>query len=391
MTMNPSGRVRSIDVARGAVMVLMALDHVRVYSGVPAGGPEPGVFLTRWVTNFCAPAFVFFAGCSIYLHAGRLQDRAALSRWLVLRGVWLVVLELTFLRLAWTFNANFGHYLLAGVIWMLGWCMILMAGLVHLPLAVNAAFGVAVMAGHNLAAAALGSGRQSLLQGDLSWLWRVLYFGGGITIGGGSEPNFWVLYSIVPWIGVMAAGYAFGAVLRMPPRRRDRTCYTIGAGAITAFLAIQCFDIYRDPRFTSDRGLPVWMALLTATKYPASLPFLLMTLGPTIAVLPLLEEARGRVAQWLTVFGRVPLFFYLLHIPLIHAVAVGISQIRSPAATAWLFGNHPMNPGELPEGYTWSLGLLYLVTGVVVVALYFPCRWFAGLKGRRKDVWLSYF
>jgi hypothetical protein len=115
-----------------------------------------------------------------------------------------------------------------------------------------------------------------------------------------------------------------------------------------------------------------------------------MTLGPTIAALPLLEEARVRVAQWLTVFGRVPLFFYLLHISLIHAAAVGISLVRSPAATAWLFGNHPMNPGPVPEGYTWSLGLLYLVTGAVVVALYFPCRWFADLKARRKAAWLSY-
>jgi uncharacterized membrane protein len=389
-TINQSGRIRSIDVVRGAVMVLMALDHVRVYSGVPAGSPMPGVFLTRWITNFCAPAFVFFAGTSIFLHGERLEDSRGLSRWLVIRGAWLVLLELTYLRLAWTFNADFAHYMLAGVIWMLGWSMILMAVLVRLPVVANAMLGVAIMAGHNLAATAISGSRQSLLQGNLGWLWRILYFGGGITIGGGDAPNFWVLYSIVPWIGVMAAGYAFGAVLRMRPERRRRTCYAIGSGAVAVFCVVQCFNVYRDRPWASEPEVPIWIPFLTATKYPASLLFLLMTLGPTIAVLPLLEEAQGRIAQWLAVFGRVPLFYYLLHIPLIHAVAVGISLVRSPEATGWLFGNHPMNPGPTPKGYSWSLGLLYLVTAAVVVALYFPCRWFARLKTRRKDAWMSY-
>ena len=392
-TFQESERIRSIDVARGAVMVLMALDHVRVYSGIPAGGTTPGLFLTRWITNFCAPAFVFFAGCSIFLHGQRLGNRAVLSRWLLVRGAWLVLLELTFLRLAWTFNLDFAHYMLAGVIWMLGWCMILMALLVHLPLTANAIIGVVMIAGHNLVAVAISGSRQSLLQGNLGWLWRVLYFGGGIVIGGGGGggPNFWVLYSIVPWIGVMAAGYAFGAVLRMNPRRRSLACHAIGGGAIAAFLIVQCLYIYHDQRGRSDPQVPIWISFLTATKYPASLLFLLMTLGPTIAVLPMLERARGRVARWLSVFGRVPLFYYLLHIPLIHLVAVGISLVRSPAATAWLFGNHPINPGAQPEGYTWSLSLLYLVTAAIVVALYVPCRWFAQLKARRNEAWLSYF
>ena len=389
-TIHQSERIRSIDVARGAVMVLMALDHVRVYSGIPAGGPTPGLFLTRWITNFCAPAFVFFAGCSIFLHGQRLGDRADLSRWLMVRGAWLVLLELTFLRLAWTFNLDFAHYMLAGVVWMLGWCMILMALLVYLPLTANAILGVAMIAGHNLVAVGISGSRQSLLQGNLGWLWRVLYFGGGIVIGGGAEPNFWVLYSIVPWIGVMAAGYAFGAILRMSPRRRRLRSYAIGGGAIAAFLIVQFLYIYLDQRGRSDPRIPIWISFLTATKYPASLLFLLMTLGPTIAVLPMLERAQGRVAQWLTVFGRVPLFYYLLHIPLIHLVAVGFSLVRSPAATSWLFGNHPINPGPPPEGYAWSLGLLYLVTAAVVVALYVPCRWFAQLKALRNDAWLTY-
>ena len=385
----PSDRIRSIDVIRGAVMVLMALDHVRVYAGISAGGHTPGVFLTRWITNFCAPAFVFLAGCSIFLHGQRLGDRGRLSRWLLIRGAWLVLLELTFFRVAWTFNIDFAHYMLAGVIWMLGWCMILMALLVQLPVSVSAIVGLVVIAGHNLAELAIGESRRSLLQGSLGGIWRILYFGGGIATGG-DGPNFWVLYSIVPWIGVMAAGYAFGAVFRMPPFRRRVICTTIGAGAIAAFVIAECLYTFSNRPPASDSQVPIWMTFLTATKYPASFLFLLMTLGPTIAAIPLLERANGPIARWLAVFGCVPLFFYVLHIPLIHAVAVAISLVRSPWATSWLFGNHPVAPGMPPEGYTWSLGLLYLVTAAVVVSLYFPCRWFAQLKARRKDEWLSY-
>jgi uncharacterized membrane protein len=313
-----------------------------------------------------------------------------LSRWLVIRGLWLVLLELTFLRLAWTFNADFEHYMLAGVIWMLGWSMILMAALVQLPLWANAVLGVAMIAGHNLTALAINGSQRSLLQGNLGWMWRILYYGGGIAIGGSGQPNFWVLYSIIPWIGVMAAGYAFGAVLRMSPQRRHWTCYAVGGVAIAAFFIVQCVNVFRDNRWDSGAQVPIWISFLTATKYPASFLFLLMTLGPTIAALPVLERAHGRIAQWLTVFGRVPLFYYLLHIPLIHATAVAISIMRSPAATGWLFGNHPMRPGEAPEGYAWSLGLLYLVTAAIGAVLYFPCRSFAQLKARRKNTWLSY-
>ena len=390
ITLKQNDRIRSIDIVRGIVMGLMALDHVRVYSGIPAGGSATGIFLTRWITNFCAPAFVFLAGVSIFLHGERVKDQAALGRWLVLRGGWLVLLELTYLRLAWTFNVDVAHYMLAGVIWMIGWCMIAMAVLVRLPLIANAVFGLVIVAGHNLIALAFQGSHESLLQGKLGPLWRILYFGGGIAIGRGGEPNFWVLYSIIPWIGVMAAGYAFGAVFRMGTDRRARACYSIGGAAIAAFAIAQCVNIYRGLGPSSNAQVPLWITFLTATKYPASLLFLLMTLGPTIAVLPLLERANGRVARWLTVFGRVPLFFYLLHIPLAHAMALGISLVRSPAATGWLFGNHPMRPGPTPEGYAWSLGLLYLVTAVVVVVLYFPCRWFAQLKARRNDTWRSY-
>ena len=376
-------RISSIDIVRGAVMVLMAIDHVRVYSGLPAGGPTPGIFFTRWVTHFCAPAFIFLAGTSAFLYARRHQD---VSRFLATRGLWLVLLELTMLRVAWTFNVEFGGYNMAGVIWVIGWCMVALALLARLPLAAIGAFGVAIIAGHNVFDLIPGLG-STLGESGLSGLWKILYLGfsaGPIALGN-DGPQLWVLYSLVPWVGVIAAGYAFGAVLMLEPERRGRICLAIGLGSIAAFAVLRGLNLYGDPRPWRS-GLDV----LNATKYPASLSFLLMTLGPTIAVMPLLDNARGAVTRWLTVFGRVPFFYYVLHIPLIHVLAIVVSRIRMGEVSDWLFASHPMAPPPPPEGYTWSLPLLYLVWATAVVMLYGACQWYAGLKARRSDWWMKF-
>jgi uncharacterized membrane protein len=195
----------------------------------------------------------------------------------------------------------------------------------------------------------------------------------------------------------MAAGYAFGTILMLEPHRRNRLCLTIGLGATALFLVLRGFDLYGDPRpwaaaTSSPDGppMPAVLAFLNTTKYPASLLFLLMTLGPTIALVPVLDRARGRVADWITVFGRVPFFFYLLHIPLIHALALVVSQIRLGQVSPWLFTDHPMGNPPAPDGYTWGLPLLYLVWGMAIVLLYVASRWFADLKARRRDWWLGY-
>lgn len=388
-------RVASIDLIRGAVMVLMAIDHVRVYSGLPAGGPTPGIFFTRWVTHFCAPAFIFLAGTSAYFHGRRHTD---LSRFLLIRGAWLVLLELTVIRVAWTFNFQFAQYELAGVIWVIGWCMILLAGLVRLPLPAVGAIGLAVIAGHNLMDSHLGALIQSLPESPVSGLWKILYVGffAGPVRFGPNGPNLMVLYSIVPWIGVMAAGYAFGWVIALEPTRRNRICLGMGLGAIALFLVLRGFNLYGDPRPWNRQGpngpppMPALLAFLNTNKYPASFLFLLMTLGPTIALIPLLESARGPLARWLSLFGRVPFFYYLLHIPLIHVLALAVSLVRLGEVSPWLFANHPMGNPPAPDGYTWNLGLLYGVWAVAIVLLYFPCRWFADLKARRRDWWLKY-
>jgi uncharacterized membrane protein len=377
-------RISSMDLVRGAVMVLMAIDHVRVYSGLPAGGPTAGIFFTRWVTHFCAPAFIFLAGTSAFMYAQRHND---VRRFLLTRGLWLILLELTILRVAWTFNLEFMRYNMAGVIWVIGWCMVLLALQVRLPLKAVAAFGLVVIAGHNVLDSFLPALAPTLAESGLSGLWKILYLGfsaGPIALGDGG-PAFWVLYSIVPWVGVIAAGYAFGAVLMLEPRQRRRVCFAIGLGSVALFLVLRGLNLYGDPR--PWRSGPEF---LNATKYPASLSFLLMTLGPTIALMPLLENARGAVARWLTVFGRVPFFYYVLHIPLIHALALIVSVVRTGGIDPWLFADHPMGAPPPPEGYAWSLPLLYLVWGVAIVMLYAACRWYADVKARRTDWWLRY-
>ncbi|HJU69915.1 MAG TPA: heparan-alpha-glucosaminide N-acetyltransferase domain-containing protein [Gemmatimonadaceae bacterium] len=387
-TVRPTvSRIASVDVLRGIAVVLMAIDHVRVYAGVPAGGPTPGLFFTRWITHFVAPVFVFLAGTAAFLHGQKLGSKKALARFLLMRGVLLIALELTVIRFFWTFNFDFANYILLGVIWVIGWSMIALAALVFLPTAVVGALALVMIFGHNLADIFIRPGLESL-QGSLAW--SVGYFAFEV----GDTGPLAVLYSLVPWIGVMAAGYAFGAVLSLDSAKRRRVCLFIGGGAIALFFVLRAINGYGDPRpwegDTSQGWWPVVRSFLNTSKYPASLIFLLMTLGPAIALLPFLERPRTGLTRALETFGRVPMFYYLLHIPLIHLLAMGVSLARTGAVEPWLFGNHPLWVGPPPEGYQWSLWLLYLVTGIAVAMLYVACRWYAKVKATSPHPLLRY-
>jgi hypothetical protein len=234
-------------------------------------------------------------------------------------------------------------------------------------------------------------------QNRLSGLWKIFYVGffSGPVQFGPDGPSLIVLYSIIPWIGVMAAGYAFGKVITLPSEQRRKICLMIGLAAIVLFLIFRGFNLYGDPRpwhaaGQNGQAMPSILSFLNTTKYPASFCFLLMTLGPMIALIPLFEHGSGFCARMIILFGRVPFFYYVLHIPLIHALALVVSKIRLGYVSPWLFANHPMGNPEPPEGYTWSLALLYLVWAVAIVLLYFACRWFAELKAKRSDWWLKY-
>lgn len=386
-------RVWSVDLIRGVVMALMAIDHVRVFAGVPSGSPVPSIFFTRWITHFCAPAFIFLAGTSAYFYGQRHRD---LSRFLLTRGLWLVFLELTVIRVAWTFNFAFARYEMAGVIWAIGCCMIVMAGLVKLPAKAVAAIGVLIIVGHNIMDSRFWQLVDSLGNDFGSALWKLFYVGfyaGPISLTD-NGPNLMVLYSWIPWIGVMAAGYGFGVILTQEPKRRNAICYSIGAAAVAVFLLLRGLNLYGDPNSwgppSENSPLPSFLSFLNATKYPASLLFLCMTLGPTIGLIPLLETARGKIAQGLALIGRVPFFFYLLHIPVIHTIALGVSYLRTGEINDWLFADHPMGSGPAPDGYAWSLWQLYAVWAVVMIVLYMACRWYAEVKSRRSGSFLMY-
>ena len=351
----PPARIASLDIMRGVVMVLMAIDHVRVYSGLPAGGPTAGIFFTRWVTHFCAPAFVFLAGTAAFLHGLKIGDRRVLARYLVTRGL-VLILELTVIRASWTFTVDYSQFILAGVIWMLGWCMVLLAALIWLPVRAIGAMGLAVIVFQNVFGL-IGSA----LPEPWRPIWEFIYPVGAELRLGQDGPGVSVLYTIVPWIGVMAAGYAFGA-----------------HGARAA-----------ERRAVPSRPGPPPALIRLLNQRPASVLFLAMTLGPTIALLPLAERARGWVAEGLATFGRVPMFYYLLHIPVIHAAALFVLLMRDGSVHPEWYATAPYT--SVPPEHRWGLPLLYLVFVSVLALLYFPCRWFARVKARRRQAaWIRY-
>lgn len=382
----PSGRIASIDLLRGLVMILMALDHVRDYWSPTAYNPldlaqtSPELFLTRWITHFCAPVFVFLSGTSAWLHArNHGLSRPDLSRFLISRGLWLVVVEITVVSLAWQFVYQI---VFLQVIWAIGISMIALGLLVYLPLPAIGAFGLALIVGHNLFDAVAPE-----RFGDLGWLWKVLHVSTFLPREGWPSGVL-IAYPLIPWIGVMAAGYAFGPVLARPAAERDRLLVTIGLAATVAFVAIRALDVYGDSNTWSAQArgaLFTALDFIDTTKYPPSLLYLLMTLGPAMAAMPLLERWRGGAAGVVNTFGRVPFFFYVLHLPLIHATARLWYWLGLDAPAIRFF-----DPSTWPADYTPSLVRAYVVWAAVLLVLYRPCRWFMELRRRRRDWWLSY-
>jgi uncharacterized membrane protein len=394
-------RLDFLDLLRGWIMVIMALDHVRdffsheMFSFAPTDLEKTtlGFFATRWITHFCAPVFCFLAGTGAFLSLSRGKTKHQLAYFLLTRGAWLLVLEVTVVSLSWTFNPAMLLEPGGGVIWALGWSMIALAGLIYLPLWALTTFAIAMIAGHNLFDPLVPA-----QFGQLSGLWNVLHEGGPFRI----LPNvtFFVAYPLVPWIGVMAAGFAFGAIVRRDAAQRQRIVLWLGLGLTAAFVLIRATNVYGDPEPWSPQargGLFTFLSFLNVQKYPPSLLFLLMTLGPALMVLAFFDRA-GEPGRWLRpvlVFGRVPLFYYLLHIPLIHLLALGYSYAKFGGPTG-LFTIEPFiasftGSKLYPPEYGIGLPGVYLVWLLVVALLYLPCRWFAELKQRRRDAWLSYF
>ncbi len=348
--------MESVDAVRGLVMIIMALDHVRdfFHAGATSFSPEDltrtttALFLTRWITHICAPVFMLTAGLGAFYWLQRGHSKPELTEFLVKRGLWLVLLEVTYL--------HFDPFLLT-VLWALGWSMVALGILAYLPFRMLAGFSIAVIALHNLLDSVPSTG----------WLWTILHRPGVIYRG---PPMIRVAYPLVPWIAVMAAGFCFGRIMQLDPPVRRRWLVCLGSTLTLAFIAIRAINAYGDPApWSADIPGTVVLSFLKCTKYPPSLDFLLMTLGPAMLLLAWFERLQFAPTNPLMVFGRVPLFYFLAHFLLAHVVAVALQHLG---------------------GHGYSLGAVYLFWIGVVAVLYPVCLWYGRLKKRRKDWWLSY-
>ena len=378
-----ASRLTSVDAVRGSVMIIMALDHVRDFVHSAAGQFRPedltrtsvALFFTRWITHFCAPVFMFYAGISAYLWVARGRSRKELSQFLLTRGLWLIFLELTVVRFGFFFNFDYSLVILL-VFWSIGCSMVALAGLVYLPPRVLAIVSVAMIALHNLF--------DRVQDGPV---WKVLHQVAPFQVAGHTVI---ASYSLIPWIGVMGAGYCLGPVFLFDPERRRRVLLRTGTILSLAFLVIRASNLYGDPSRWSVKSSAIFtvMSFLNCTKYPPSLLFLLMTIGPALVVTAWIDRIRFSADHPVIVFGRVPMFYFVVHFWSIHVIAAVMLWLRrgNPA----LFWSGPPAMGPPQDHYGYSLLVVYVVWIALIVALYPLCRWFARLKARRKDWWLSY-
>jgi uncharacterized membrane protein len=395
-------RIDSIDILRGLVMVIMALDHVRDFfhrvvvegSGDLATGPTdlatttPVLFFTRWITHFCAPLFVFLAGTSAYLMLGK-KSKKELSAFLVKRGIWLLVVEIVIITLAWTFNPLYNFFILQ-VIWAIGISLVILGLFVFLPLKLIFITGLIIVAGHNLLDyPAINSGLKGSMLADF------VYFSKFSVYSLGSDRFFMIVYAFLPWTGIMLLGFCFGRLFSpaFTPARRKSWLWKTGAGLLLLFIVLRLLNGYGDPvpwSVQSRGSIFSFLSFININKYPPSLDFICVTVGGGLLALAFLEGVKKPILNFFRVFGRVPMFYYILHFYLIHLLVVlgfflqgyETSDIVSPE-TPFLFR---------PVDFGFNLGVVYLVWLLVVIVLYPLCKKYDRYKTANagRKWWLSY-
>jgi uncharacterized membrane protein len=380
----PKTRIQSIDILRGIVMIIMALDHTRDFFSTQQGfdptdlrRASTALFLTRFITHYCAACFVFLAGTSAFLSLSRGKTKGQAARFLITRGLWLILLELTLVNWGFFLNTtggpsfNFDYsFVFVQVIWVTGIGMIIMAGLIYLPVPAITAIGLLLIFTHNLF-----DGIDPKGLGSFGDLWQFLHVQGIVGYANNTRHVF-VLYPLIPWIGVMAAGYGFGTLFKMEAAKRKQTMRIIGVSAIALFVVIRAFNLYGDPNPWVDQHC--WyrslLSFINARKYPPSLDYLLITIGPGVLFLSYIEGISNRLTNIFLVFGRVPLFYYLLHLYLLQLLT--FITFRATQGMNIKFG--------------FGLPVVYAFWFLVVFILYFPCRWYMNYKARHTQWWLSY-
>lgn len=399
-------RIDSIDFLRGLAMVIMLLDHTREYVHSEAFHSSPtdltktnvALFFTRWITHICAPTFVFLAGTSIYLQKMRGKSPAELSKFLLARGLWLVALEFTIIRFSLFFNFDYSFFGLAEVIWIFGVSMIILAALIYLPISAIAAFGIGIIALHNLfdgfavppATSMAGTPAPNFLQS----LWLFLHQPGFVTLS--QNVKLFVAYPLLPWVGVMAAGYALGVVYTWETERRRKFLFKLGLALTALFIIIRATNLYGDPQIWTMQPSPVFTVLsfLNTTKYPASLLFLLMTLGPALMILAWTDKINASsennfLSRIFITFGRVPLFYFILQMFAAHIFGILLGLLAGKSV-GFYFLNFPASSSDAPPGAGFPLWVVYAAWLTGLILLYPLCRRYGKIKQGKRGFPYSY-
>jgi uncharacterized membrane protein len=385
-----SARITSIDLLRGIVMIIMALDHTRDFFHYGASIDQnpmdfsttnTTLYLTRWITHFCAPVFVFLSGTSIFLSAKKFKTKKELSRFLLTRGIWLILVEIFIIVPVWEFNIT---SIDLQVIWVIGLCMCIMSALVYLPVKVLFATGLAIIFFHNLL------DDITITEENFgSFLWSLVHERHAFPIN--DKFRILVAYPFLPWLGLMIVGYCTGHLFRSSSaKNRKAILFYTGIAAIILFILLRSINLYGDMhRWARQSNLSFTILdFIKVTKYPPSLLFILMTVGPALVILALVEKTSTNLTKQISIFGKVPFFYYILHILLIHLLAM-LAFFATGHTTQELDYNH-YNNSTLPPGFGFPLWVVYVAWGIVILLLYVPCKWYCMYKLNNRKWWLSY-
>jgi uncharacterized membrane protein len=385
-------RIESIDLLRGIVMIIMALDHVRdyfhadafLYNPVDLSRTNVALFFTRWITHFCAPAFVFLAGTSAFLVGSR-KGKKELSIFLLTRGVWLLVLEFTVINFAWFFNIQFSLIILS-VISALAVGMIVLSAAIHLPFKAVLIIGIILVAGHNLLDSVHVEGDGAAEVG-----WALLHEFRGFQLG---HFFLFIGYPLPPWAGLMLLGYCCGKLYTptVNAEFRKKTLLRLGYGMIALFVVIRLINVYGDPVpwSTQPNAIYTFLSFINVTKYPPSLFYILITLGPCMIFLAIAEKFRGKLTNYIVALGRVPMFYYIVHLYWIHILAVVAALATGYQLSDMVFSTWITDSPNL-RGYGFNLAIVYLIYAFVVLSLFPLCLWYDRYKAQHREKWwLSY-
>lgn len=376
-------RISSIDVLRGLIMVIMALDHVREFWSVTPYRAEDVsqtsviLFFTRWITHFCAPVFVFLSGISVFLYSRR-HSRKEVSIFLLSRGLWLILLEIFVISIIMQWRYDM---ILLIVFWIFGWSMILLAGLIWLPRWCIAVIALLILAGHNLLPGNYPVTTANLLP--------ALFYHAPFFLPLENLPPLLAAYTILPWFALMTAGYLVGKWFNDPVDKLNKRLLVAGFCLLGLFLLLRGINLYGDPSpwNVQPRGsIYTVLSFLNVTKYPPSLLFMCMTIGPAFLLLAFFNKYHGKIVLWFQTFGAVPFFFFLLHLILISCSALIWTLLRYNKAANFGF----ISVADWPQGYEPSLTRAYVVWIILITILYFPCKWFSNYRKHHKQWWLSY-